>query len=109
MAATYNITINQNADFRRSFQVKESNIILDITNYSFSGRLKPSFNSTSYVDFTATVTDGPAGTFSILITDTVTADMDPGTWVYDIIMTDSAADKTRLIQGNAFVKQGVTP
>lgn len=109
MAATYNITINQNADFRRSFQVKEDDIILDITNYSFSGRLKSSFNSTSYVDFSASVTDGPAGTFSILLADTVTADMDPGTWVYDIVMTDAAADKTRLIQGNAFVKQGVTP
>jgi hypothetical protein len=35
--------------------------------------------------------------------------MDPGTWVYDIVMTDAAQDKTRLIQGNAFVKQGVTP
>lgn len=109
MAATYNITINQNTDFRRSFQVKEDDIILDITNYSFSGRLKSSFNSTTHVDFATSVTDGPAGTFSILLTDTVTADMDPGTWVYDIIMTDAALDKTRLIQGNAFVKQGVTP
>jgi len=109
MAATYNITINQNADFRRSFQVKENNVILDITSYTFSGRLKQTFNATSYVDFTATVTDGPAGTFSVLLVDTVTADMDPGTWVYDIMMTDAATDKTRLIQGNAFVKQGVTP
>jgi hypothetical protein len=109
MAATYNITINQNADFRRSFQVKENNVILDITNYTFSGRLKQTFNATSYVDFIGSVTDGPAGTFTVELTDVVTADMDPGTWVYDIMMTDTATDKTRLIQGNAFVKQGVTP
>ena len=109
MAATYNITINQNADFRRSFQVKEDDIILDITNYSFSGRLKASFNDDTHVDFTTSVTDGPAGTFSVLLTDTVTSAMSPGTWVYDIVMTDAALDKTRLIQGNAFVKQGVTP
>ena len=109
MAATYNITINQNADFRRSFQVKENNVILDITNYTFSGRLKQTFNATSYVYFIGSVTDGPAGTFTVELTDVVTADMDPGTWVYDIMMTDTATDKTRLIQGNAFVKQGVTP
>ena len=109
MAATYNITINQNADFRRSFQVKENSVILNITGYTFSGRLKASFNDDSYVDFVATVTDGPAGTFSINLTDTVTGSMSPGTWVYDIIMTDTASDKTRLIQGNAFLKQGVTP
>jgi hypothetical protein len=109
MAATYNITINQNADFRRSFQVKENNVIVNITNYTFSGRLKASFNDTSYVDFTTSITDAAAGTFSISLADTVTATMSPGTWVYDIIMTDTATEKTRLMSGNAFLKQGVTP
>jgi len=109
MAATYNITINQNADFRRSFQVKENNVILDITSYTFSGRLKASFNDDAYVDFVAAVYDGAQGTFTVDLADTVTATMSPGTWVYDIIMTDTSSTKTRLIQGNAFLKQGVTP
>ena len=109
MAATYNITINQNADFRRSFQIKEASVILNITGYTFSGRLKASFNDNSYVDFVASVTDGPAGTFSVTLADTVTATMSPGTWVYDIMMEDTANAKTRLMQGNAFLKQGVTP
>ena len=89
MAATYNITINQNADFRRSFQVKENNVILNITGYTFSGRLKSSFNDNSYVDFTTSITDAAAGTFTI--------------------MADTATTKTRLLNGNAFVRQGVTP
>ena len=109
MAATYNITINQNADFRRSFQVKENNVIVNITGYTFSGRLKTSFNDTTHVAFVTAVTDGPAGTFSISLADTVTATMSPGTWVYDIIMLDTATEKTRLMSGNAFLKQGVTP
>lgn len=109
MAATYNITINQNADFRRAFQVKEDSVIVDITNYSFSGRLKSSFNDATYVDFTTAIDNGAQGTFSISLTDNVTADMSPGTWVYDIIMEDASVVKTRLIQGNAFLKQGVTP
>ncbi len=109
MAATYNITINQNADFRRAFQVKEDSVIVDITNYTFSGRLKSSFNDDSYVDFTTAIDNAAAGTFSISLSDTQTADMSPGTWVYDIIMTTDVGVKTRLIQGNAFLKQGVTP
>ena len=109
MAATYNITINQNADFRRSFQVKENSVILNITGYTFSGRLKSSFNDNSYVDFTTSITDAAAGTFTVDLADTLTATMSPGTWVYDIIMTDTATEKTRLMAGNAFVKQGVTP
>lgn len=109
MAATYNITINQNADFRRAFQVKEDNVILDITGYSFSGRLKETFNHSGHVDFTTAIVDAAQGSFSIALTDAETGAMDPGTWVYDIIMTDDAGTKTRLIQGNAFLKQGVTP
>jgi hypothetical protein len=109
MAAVYNITVNQNADFVRSFQVKEDNVILDITNYSFSGRLKENFHHSGHTDFVTAVTDGPAGTFTVSLTDAVTGALDPGTWVYDVIMTDTGGKKTRLLQGNAFVKQGVTP
>ena len=109
MAATYNITVNKNADFTRAFQVKENNVILDITNHTFSGRLKETFNATTHVDFSTALTDPTQGTFTVTLTDAQTSVMDPGTWVYDIMMTDSAGTKTRLLNGNAFVKQGVTP
>lgn len=108
MAAQYNITVNKNADFSRSFQVKSEGIIIDITNYTFTGSLKENFQATTAVNFTTEVTDGPAGIFTIKLTDVETASMDPGTWVYDIIMTDSALIKTRLFEGKAFVKNGVT-
>jgi hypothetical protein len=109
MASTYNITINQNADFRRAFQIKEDNVILDITGYSFAGRLKENFHHGGHVDFTTAIENAAQGTFSVSLTDTVTGAMDPATWVYDIVMTTSAGVKTRLIQGNAFLRQGVTP
>lgn len=110
MAATYNITINQNSDFQRAFQVKEDSSVLDITGYTFTGRLKENFNHTGHTSFTtAKVAPYTDGTFSISLTDVETADMDGGTWVYDIIMEDDTGTKTRLLNGNAFVKQGVTP
>lgn len=109
MASTYNITINQHADFRRSFQIKKDNVILDITGYNFTARLKESFNATTHVAFTTAIENAAAGTFSIALTDAVTATMVANTWVYDIVMADASGVKTRLIQGNAFLKQGVTP
>tara|TARA_R110000796_G_scaffold28680_4_gene78194 strand:+ start:923 stop:1252 length:330 start_codon:yes stop_codon:yes gene_type:complete len=108
MSAQYNITINQNSDFIRSFQVKEDNVILDITGYSFAGKTKEATYSATGVDFVAVVTDGPAGIFTVSLTDTVTTAMDPGTWVYDVLMTDTSGKVTRMLQGNAFVNQGVT-
>lgn len=108
MAATYNITVNKNADFKRSYQLKEDGVIVDLTDYSVAGALKENFQATTSTAFTASVTDALQGLFDISLTDAVTANMDPGTWVYDIVLTNGAGVKTRLLEGRAFVKQGVT-
>jgi hypothetical protein len=108
MAADYNITVNKKSDFKRSFQLKEDNVIVDLTDYSVAGALKENYRATTSVAFTASVTDAAAGLFDISLTDTVTTDMDPGTWVYDIVLTDPSGIKTRLLEGRAFVKAGVT-
>lgn len=108
MAADYNITVNKKSDFKRSFQLKEDNVIVDLTDYSVAGALKENYRATTSVAFAASVTDAAAGLFDISLTDTVTTDMDPGTWVYDIVLTDPSGIKTRLLEGRAFVKAGVT-
>ncbi len=110
MAGNYNITINQNSDFQRAFQVKEDSSVLDITGYTFTGRLKQNFNHTGHQDFTTSlVAPYTDGTFSISLTDVETAAMIAGTWVYDVLMEDDSGIKTTLLNGNAFIIQGVTP
>jgi len=109
MAGNYNITINQNADFIRSFQVKKNTVILDITGYTFSGRIKESFHTPGHTSFTTSIVDAAAGTFTIALTPAQTAALIPGTSVYDVIMADTAGIVTRLLDGNAFIIQGVTP
>ena len=108
MAALYNITINQYSDFNRSFEIREDDIILDLTDYTFAGSLKQNYFKQLSVDFTTEITDAAAGIMSISLTDTQTADMTPGDWVYDVVMTAPNGNKTRLFQGQAFVEQGVT-
>ena len=108
MAAQYNITINKGADFSRSFAVKTDNVIQDLTGYQFAGTLKPNYNSDVSVPFVATITDAVQGLFSIKLTDTTTTAMTPGNWVYDVVQTDNAGLKTRLLEGQAFVKPGAT-
>jgi len=109
MSAQYNITVNQNADFIRSFQVKKNNVILNISGYTFTGRIKEAFHTTGHTEFTTSIVDAAAGTFTVSLTDVQTAGMDPGTAVYDVIMLDTATVKTRILQGHAFIRQGVTP
>ena len=110
MAGNYNITINQNSDFSRSFQVKLNAVVLDITGYTFTGRLKQNFNHSGHQAFTTALTlPYTDGTFTVTLTDVETAAMTAGTWVYDVLMEDDSGIKTTLLNGNAFIIQGVTP
>jgi len=107
-AAIYNITINQHADFSRSFVLKQDDVVVNLTDYSFAGSLKKHHTKTTDVDFTATVTNAVAGAFTVSLTDTQTASMAPGDWQYDLVVTDDNGYKTRLIEGQADVRPGVT-
>ena len=108
MAAQYNITINRSADFSRTFALQANNQIQDLTGYQFAGTLKPNYNSDVAVLFTTSITDAAQGLFSMALTDTTTAAMTPGNWVWDLVQTDTAGVKTRLLEGSAFVKPGAT-
>lgn len=107
-AAIYNITVNQHADFSRSFVVKQDNVVLDITDFSFAGSLKKHHTKSTDVDFTTEITNAAAGAFKVSLTDTQTGAMTPGEWQYDIVMTDDNGIKTRLMEGVADVRPGIT-
>ena len=42
------------------------------------------------------------------LADTVTAGMDSGRYVYDVLITDSSGDKTRILEGQATVTPSVS-
>lgn len=107
-AAVYNITIDAEADFNRSFEVSESGVPINISGYTFTAQIREHFHSTDATAFTTTVTDGPNGLFSISLSDTTTAGMAYGKQYYDIVMTDTSGSKTRLLQGDALVAWGIT-
>jgi hypothetical protein len=106
--AIYNITVNRNADFTRSFQVKVDGVAIDIAGYQFTAALKENIHETTSVAFTTVIASAVDGLFNISLSDGATASMRSGTWVYDILMTDTAGFRTRLLEGEAFVKGGVT-
>ena len=107
-AAVYNITINQGADFSRAFVIKEDGVTKDLTNHSFQAQTREHPTHADAVSFTCTVSDAANGIMGISLTDEQTAAMSAGTWYWDLIMTDDAGLKSRLMEGKTFVKPGVT-
>jgi hypothetical protein len=107
-AAVYNITIDKEADFSRSFVIKEDAVVKDLTDHSFAAQVRTHHTDTSATSFTITITDAANGVINLAIADTVTADMEAGTSYWDLVMIDDNGLKSRLLEGKAFVKAGVT-
>ena len=49
-----------------------------------------------------------SGQLALSLTDTVTAAMDSGRYVYDVLLTDGSGDKTRVLEGQAVLTPGVS-
>jgi hypothetical protein len=107
-AATYNIIIEKYSDYGRVFQVKEDGVIVDITNLTFTAQLKESVYDTTGIDFSVENNDPTNGQFRIYLTDTQTSALSSGTQYYDVIQEDAAGNKTRLMEGEETIREGVT-
>ncbi len=112
MAAVYvsNLIINAGATFSQSFDLEDtaSNSPLSLTGYTAAAQMRKWAGSSSYTSFTCTIENPPtAGKLTISLTGSQTANLKPGRYVYDILIT-SGNIKNRVIEGMVLVTEGVT-
>lgn len=112
MAGTYDIVIDQGADYSLGITLKDSNNVpLDLTLYNARGHLRPKKDSTS---LTATficevLVPNIDGKINISLSNSTTKSIEAGTYYYDIeIYTASDAYVERILQGKAKITQEVT-
>tara|TARA_B100001778_G_C18425308_1_gene555204 strand:+ start:19 stop:405 length:387 start_codon:yes stop_codon:yes gene_type:complete len=108
-----NLTIYEGADFKSTFQVKNENkSAFDLTGYTVVGRLKKSVSigasSGGITSFTSGITSAAAGQFSLSLTDTVTASLNPGRYFFDINAVSSASTVFKMVTGNVLVEGGLS-
>ena len=112
MAAVYvsNIVINQGADFSQVFNLSDaSNDKFDLTNFVLSAQMRKHAGSSVSVNLNPTlVAPSTQGGVRITLTDTQTSALKSGRYVYDILITDTFGIKTRVVEGSAIVREGVT-
>jgi len=109
MAAVSNLYIDQGADFSTTVSLTDSNgEILSLTGYSAVGQIRKTFGSSTVSATFATVLTAATGQITLTLTDSVTAALESGRYVYDILITDSSGDKTRILEGQATVTPSVS-
>lgn len=107
-SANFNISHNQGADFSRQFQLKDGASATDLTNYTFTGKVKSHHTATTALTLHTTVTDASNGRFHIHMSDAQVNTLKPGTYVYDLIATDGSGNKNTLIRGYFELEPGIS-
>ena len=114
MAIAQNIEIDQDSDYTQTFIAKDdTGTVIDLTTApsTLAAQIRKSYATTSATDFTATVTPSvTTGAYTLALTDvqTATGTLERGRQVYDVVVTASGGDKTRVQEGIATISPGVT-
>ena len=110
MATISNFFIDHDADFTTTVTINvANNSAFDLTNYTAAATLRKSYKSSSSTSFTvAFASPRSSGQITLSLTDVQTGALNEGRYVYDLVITDSGGDKTRVVEGIATIKPSVT-
>ncbi len=105
-----NIVIEQGCDFAINFELQDTatNDAKNLVGYGITAQLRKTYSSSNYVSFASSIALPSDGVISITLTDSQTASLKPGRYVYDVVITDTANKMTRVVEGMVLVREGVT-
>lgn len=83
-------------------------VAVNLTSYTANSSMRKSFYSSTANNFTATVTGNANGQITLTMTAAETANLTPGRYVYDLLITDGSGSKSRVIEGIVSVLPGTT-
>ena len=110
MAAIANLRIDQGASFSSDVTVTNSDgNVVDLTGYTTEAKMAKSYGASSSVTITSALASDPTtGVVELTLTDTQTAGLAAGRYVYDLNITSSAGQTTRVVEGQVVLTPGVT-
>ncbi len=110
MAVYSDISVDQGTDFSAEVSVDDSDgTLANLTGYTVAGQIRKTYTSSTAVNFVCIVSGASTGEITISLSNTVTAAMKPGRYVYDVEITKTSNGiKTRVIEGQVTVNPGVT-
>lgn len=109
MAAYTELFVEQYADFSTTVNVEDSNgDAINLSGYTAASQIRKSYYSSTANSFTATVTGTANGEVTIAMTSANSANMSPGRYLYDLVITSPTGVKTRVVEGIVTILPGVT-
>jgi hypothetical protein len=109
VAAYSELTLEQYATFSTTVNVQDvQGDAINLANYSASSQIRKSYYSSNAVSFNVTVSNAITGELTLFLDSANTANLMPGRYVYDLVITSPSSVTTRVVEGIVNVIPGVT-
>lgn len=109
MAIIANLYIDQGTDYSITVDVTDSaGDILNLSGYTASAQIRKTYSSSTVSETFSTSIAEATGQVTLSLTDTQTSGLSSGRYVYDLNITSSGGNTSRVIEGQAIVTPGVT-
>ena len=108
-AGRYNLEIEQGADWGRTLQLYDEDVVINLTGYSFAGKIRFEKGAIATMAvFTTAITNAEEGIIYISLANSTTSGLTAGTAYYDLEMTYPDSTKIRLLEGMINITREVT-
>jgi hypothetical protein len=109
MATRANIYIDQGTDFVIDLDLfTDQGEDFPISSYSFTGDAKKVYSSSKVFSFSTRLVVSDANKLEISLSANTSANVDPGKYQYDIIMTSNTNSKSKILEGLVFILPTMT-
>ena len=108
MSGKYNIVAEQGATFNLNFRVETDGVAWNLTGYTFKMQVRRSTSATATLLNITSATMTSIGHVSATVNATTMSGVPAGRWVYDIELTSSGGQVTRILEGRFIVTAEVT-
>ncbi len=107
MAIKANLIIDQGTDYSTTITLTddEDNVVT-LAGYTANAQIRKTYSSSNSVSFSTEITEAQ-GVITLSLTDAQTANITPGRYVYDVILTTGSIT-TRIVEGIVTVTPRVT-
>jgi hypothetical protein len=108
MSGKYNIVAEQGATFNLNFRVETDGTAWNLTGYTFAMQVRRSTSATTTLLNLTSATMTSVGHVTATVNATTMSGVPAGRWVYDIELTSSGGEVTRILEGRFIVTPEVT-
>jgi hypothetical protein len=108
-ARNVNLVLEQGVDFQATFTIRnQNNTPLNLTGYAGISLIKKHPASSTSYPLILSFVDRLNGVVKVSMGYTSTVQIEPGRYVYDVVLISPNAYRSRAVQGNVLITPGVS-